>query len=173
MLAEMSWPDLKAFEDKNEAENFEKIINFVTAVRSARVEVNVPPSAKITVYLKEADDTSWNIFRVNEATLFALARIEKMEPAPAGEVNGAITLVVDGITVLIPLTGIIDIPKEKERLNKEIANLAGFADRLKAQLANKAFVDKAPTAVIEDKRSKLTETETALTKLQDTLAKLG
>ena len=173
MLAETSWPDLKAFEDKKEAENFEKVINFVNAIRSARVEVNVPPSAKMTVYLKEADETVWNIFRANEATLFALARIEKMEAAPAGEINGAITLVVDGITVLIPLTGIIDIPKEKERLNKEIANLAGFADRLKAQLANKAFVDKAPAAVIEDKRSKLAETETALTKLQETLAKLG
>lgn len=173
MLAETKWPDLKAFEDEKASASFEKIIEFVTAVRSARVEVNVPPSAKISVYLKDASETQWEIIRSNEATLFALARLEKIEVAPAGEISGAITLVVDGMTVLIPLTGIVDIPKEKERLNKEIANLAGFADRLKGQLANKAFVDKAPAAVIEDKRNKLSETETALAKLKETLSKLG
>ncbi|MGN0919429.1 MAG: valine--tRNA ligase [Alphaproteobacteria bacterium] len=173
MLAQMAWPDLTAFQDEKAAADFEKVIEFVGALRSARVEVNVPPSAKITVYLKEADEAEWRLFRANEATLFALARIEKMAPAPAENLTGAITLVVGKMTVLIPLTGLIDIPKEKERLNKEIANLAGFAERLKTQLANKAFVDKAPAAVIEDKKIKLTETEVALKKLQETLAKLG
>lgn len=173
MIAEMAWPDLKAFENEKASQDFEKVIEFVGAIRSARAEVNVPPSAKLCVYLKDATEAQWAVFKANEATLFALARIEKMEVAPAENLTGAITLVVDGITILIPLTGIIDIPKEKERLNKEIANLAGFAERLKAQLANKAFVDKAPAAVIEDKRTKLTETETALQKLQETLVKLG
>ncbi len=173
MIAEMAWPDLKAFENEKASQDFEKVIEFVGAIRSARAEVNVPPSAKLCVYLKDATEAQWAVFKANEATLFALARIEKMDVAPAENLTGAITLVVDGITILIPLTGIIDIPKEKERLNKEIANLAGFAERLKTQLANKAFVDKAPVAVIEDKRTKLAETETALQKLQETLVKLG
>ena len=173
MIAETAWPDLTAFEDEKASTDFEKIIELVSAIRSARVEVNVPPSAKITAFLKDANEAQWAIFNANKVIFFALARLENMEVAPDKNLTGVITLVVDGVTVLIPLTGIIDIPKEKERLNKEIANLAGFADRLKAQLANKAFVDKAPATIIEDKRSKLAETETALTKLQETLTKLG
>lgn len=173
MLAGTSWPDFTPFADTKAAEAFEKVINFVSAVRSVRVEMNVPPAAKISVYLKEANDDQWAIFRSNENTIAALARIEKMEPAPAETLTGTVTLVVDGISVLIPLTGIIDIPKEKERLEKEIANLSGFADKLQAQLANTAFTDKAPAAVIEDKQTKLAETQNSLQKLKETLSKLG
>jgi valyl-tRNA synthetase len=173
MLAEMDWPNLTAFEDNQAAENFEKVIDFVSAVRSVRVEMNVPPSAKICAYLKDASEAEWNLIHENETTLVTMARLEKIEPAPAENLTGTVTLVVAGISVLIPLVGIIDIPKEKGRLSKEIANLTGFADRLRAQLKNKAFTDKAPSAVIDEKRSKLAETETALAKLQETLAKLS
>ena len=87
--------------------------------------------------------------------------------------SGEVAQVLDGLTLLIPLAGIIDVDKEKERLNKEIANLTGFIARLKGQLSNEAFVSKAPANIVEEKKKSLSDSERALQKTQDILKLLG
>ena len=87
--------------------------------------------------------------------------------------KGEVAQVLDGLTLLIPLAGIVDVEKEKERLNKEIANLTGFIARLKAQLSNEAFVSKAPVNIVEEKKKSLSDSELSLQKINDILTLLG
>jgi valyl-tRNA synthetase len=87
--------------------------------------------------------------------------------------KGEVAQVLDGLTLLIPLAGIVDVEKEKERLNKEIDNLTGFINRLKAQLSNEAFVSKAPVNIVEEKKKSLSDSELSLQKINDILTLLG
>ena len=80
---------------------------------------------------------------------------------------------MDGLTLLIPLAGLIDVAKEKDRLNKEIANLTGFIARLKGQLSNESFVSKAPVNIVEEKKASLKQSEESLEKTQTILKMLG
>ena len=78
-------------------------------------------------------------------------------------------MVFDGMTIFIPLAGLIDVAKEKERLNKELVNLKGFVERTNAQLANEGFTSKAPKAVIEGKVKARDEAEVSIAKISDAL----
>jgi valyl-tRNA synthetase len=79
---------------------------------------------------------------------------------------------VGAMKLLIPLAGLIDKAAEIARLEKEIARLAGDAERVAAKLANPSFVDKAPEAVVAKERARLEESHSAAGKLEAQLAKI-
>ena len=108
----------------------------------------------------------------NAAILKSLAKVEDIQfvtETGAGEV----AQVVDGMTLLIPLAGLIDVAKEKERVTKEMQNVQAFVERTKAQLANEAFVSKAPEQVVADKRKALADSEQDIAKMQEILKLLS
>jgi len=78
----------------------------------------------------------------------------------------AIALVGE-MKVLIPMAGLIDKEAELKRLDKEIERLSGDVKRTEGKLANPAFVDRAPAAVVEKERAKLAESAAAIAKLQE------
>ncbi len=172
MLMEANWPTLNAFEDKAVAEKQDWIFNLITAVRSVRSSVNIPASSKITLKIKDATDVQRQNIEENQGILRLLsktAEIVFVKESSAGEV----AQIFDGMTLLIPVAGLIDVDKEKERLNKELANLTAFIERTKAQLSNESFVSKAPEQVVADKRQSLAESEQGVIKIQDILKLLG
>jgi valyl-tRNA synthetase len=79
--------------------------------------------------------------------------------------KGAVQLVVDEATVMLPLADVIDVGKEHVRLSKDIAKLASEAGKIESKLANAQFVAKAPPDVIEEQRERLAEAQQALQKL--------
>ena len=172
MLMEMTWPDWTAFENESATRAQDWIFDLITAVRSVRTEVNVPAGTKIQLKIREASDNQSQIINANTDIIKALVRAENI--TFTGEVGaGEVAQVMDGMTFAIPLTGIIDVAKEKERLNKEITNLTEFIGRLKGQLSNEAFVSKAPVNIVEEKKKSLFDSETSLQKMQDILKLLG
>ncbi|MFC1919409.1 valine--tRNA ligase [Chloroflexota bacterium] len=83
-----------------------------------------------------------------------------------------LTLVLQRVEVLIPLAGVVDLEKEKERLSSEIKEVTNLTDRLDNRLKDNAFLSKAPARVIEKERDKLNATQDKLMRLQSLLIQL-
>ena len=110
----------------------------------------------------------------NRLYLETLAGLSKMEvragdsPKPAK----AMTAVVEGVEVFLPLAGMVDLDLEIKRLQKELLTLEEERKRLTGKLANEQFVTKAPPAVVEKERKKLAALEIDYEKIQNRLAEL-
>ncbi|WP_294395473.1 valine--tRNA ligase [uncultured Sphingomonas sp.] len=167
------WPmaDARAIDPAASAE-IEWLIRLVQEVRAARAELNVPPSAKLTLHVSGASaETNGRLDR-QQATLSRLARLEAIQPT-AFEGTGAAQVVVDEATFALPLEGVIDLAAERARLAKGADAAEKEAASLSGRLNNPAFVEKAkPEAVAkarEDHAAKSAEAE----RLRAALARLG
>ncbi len=83
------------------------------------------------------------------------------------------SLLAGPVEIYLPLAGLLDIGKELERLNKEIAQAQLEIVRLQGKLANEAFVSKAKPEVVEKEREKLVVQEERIGKLKQRMAELG
>ena len=152
MLALSRWPAPDFADDAADAE-INWLVSLVSAIRSVRSEMNVPPAAKTALVI--VGGTAELPERVNShaSALERLARIEVIERAQRAP-NGAVQIVVGGATFALPLAGIIDFAAEKARLEKEIARVEGEIGRIDKKLANENFVARAPEEVVEAEREK-------------------
>ena len=151
-----AWPVYDEALDNQEAENqMGYVIEAVKSLRNVRAEMNVPPSrkAKVICYIAE---------EAKEAFQSGSAYIEKL--ASASEVEfitdksvvpaNAVSVVVKGGELFMPLLDLVDKEKELERLNKEVKKLNGEIERIDKKLNNQGFVSKAPEAVVEGEKAK-------------------
>ena len=141
------WPQaLYAIDQEAQAE-IDWLIRLISAMRTARTELNVPPGAKLGVVVHDAsEETRRRIDRQGAA----LARLGRVESLSFGEdvQGGAAQIVVDEATFILPLEGVIDIAAEKTLLAKALASAEKERDSLAGRLANPSFVEKAkPEAV--------------------------
>ena len=161
-----------AFE--KDAEQMNRVITAIKAIRARRNEMNVPPSRKAKVYIatKYAD-----AFNESTAPFFSrLASASEIEVAEGFEgilsADDAVQIVTDSATILLPLSDIIDTEKEIARLTAEQKRLTGEIDRLSQKLSNEGFVAKAPAAVVEGERQKLAKYRENLDGVTAALAKM-
>jgi valyl-tRNA synthetase len=157
ILAE--WPEYGALEDRDAADEIGWLIDLITGIRSARAEMNVPPSAKIPMVLIGADRADQASLRDYGELIARLARLDSLETAEAGTMppKGSIQIVHREATVALPVGDVIDIAQEKARLQKEEAKLAADSEKLDKKLANEGFISKAPQAVIDENKERLAE----------------
>ena len=80
---------------------------------------------------------------------------------------------VEGSEIFVPLEGLIDLNKERERIEKEIDRLEGFLKSIDGKLNNDQFVENAPEDVVQRERDKKEDTETDLAKLRGILEELS
>ena len=80
---------------------------------------------------------------------------------------------IGDVRVYLPLAGLVDMEKEKTRLNKEMANVEKEIARLSGKLNNQGFLSKAPAEVVEGEREKLEAAKKKMTGLEETLAMLA
>ncbi|MBR1648715.1 MAG: valine--tRNA ligase [Alphaproteobacteria bacterium] len=151
-----AWPKI---EDVNNTDikRIDWVIDFVTAIRSLKSEMNIPAGAKLSALLLGANDESLTNINDFREILCSLARLEKIEEYNHTPTPDMVQTVSREMTILIPLKGVVDFKAEKERLQKEldglIKNLEGYAKKL----SNPAFVDKAPAAVVTEERRRQAE----------------
>jgi valyl-tRNA synthetase len=145
----------------------------ILGVRKIKGEMNIAPGKPVPVLLANASpqDEAW--LRNSRPYLDFLARTESVEVLPAGEDGPeSATALVGEMKLLIPLAGLIDKEAELARLEKEIDRLAKDLQRTEAKLQNPAFVDKAPEAVVQKERDKLSKGEMALAELRSQADKI-
>ncbi|WP_425909199.1 valine--tRNA ligase [Nitrobacter sp. TKz-YC02] len=129
------------------------VVDLVTAIRSVRAEMNIPPATLASLVLAGASAESrvraqrWSdvIKRMSR-----LADISFADQAPAG----AVQLLIRGEVAALPLKGIVDVAAQRTRLEKEIAKADADIDRVESKLADQNFVANAPEEIVEDEKEK-------------------
>jgi len=157
MLA--SWPTYdEAFENAEAVTEMNLLMDVIRAVRNIRAEVNVPMSKKVELQLKPVSGQVASIIDRNADYIRRFCNTSEYESSLELEApDKAMTAVVTGVEMYLPLAGLIDIAQEITRLEKEILHLNSECERVEKKLNNPGFVSKAPEKVIEEERAKLAD----------------
>ena len=129
------------------------VVDLVTAIRSVRAEMNIPPSTLTALVLSGTSaETRERVPRWSDVIkrMARLSEISFADRAPEGSVQ----LLVRGEVASLPLKGVIDLSAEKARLDKELAKADADIKRVDAKLANEKFVANAPEEVVEEEKEK-------------------
>jgi len=169
-----SWPTASTVTDAASARTeLDWVVRMISEVRAARAEMNVPPSVLTPILLRDAaPETLARGGRWIEA-IRRLARAKEFSPLSGEMPRGAVQLVVDEATLVLPLADVIDLAAERARLEKERAKVAVDAAKVAQKLANADFVSRAPEEVVEENRSRLQAAEAEIARLEAALARIG
>ncbi|WP_374043205.1 valine--tRNA ligase [uncultured Paenibacillus sp.] len=152
-----AWPEYDAaFEAPDAVREMSLLMDMIRAVRNIRAEVNVPMSKKIELLVKPANaeydrNIHDNLEYVERFCGTSKLSVELNAAAP----GKAMTAVVTGAELYLPLAGLIDIDQEIARLEKEVEHLNKEVERVEKKLANEGFMAKAPEKVVAEERAKL------------------
>ena len=153
-----SWP----FKDESQIdlkinEQMNLTIEVIRSIRNLRSEMNIPLGKKIEVIINANSKENYAYLNDTLSYITGLASIEKMELKEqlSEKPAQAVTAVVHGIEIYLPLKGLVDIDKEIARLEKELAKMESEIKRIEGKLANEGFVAKAPAEVIEKEKEKM------------------
>ncbi|MFZ3234712.1 MAG: valine--tRNA ligase [Stellaceae bacterium] len=153
MLISAPWPEFAGQIDRAAATEMEWVVTAISAIRTARAEMNVPPAARAPRRVRDADPAATQRLARHRDHFVRLARVERIDPA-ASLPAGAVQIVVEGATLILPLGEIVDLGREKARLVKEIGRLDGEIAKIAAKLGNPQFLAKAKPEVVEDQRGR-------------------
>lgn len=152
-----SWPVFRAeYDFPDEVVRMELLMDAIRKIRNIRINMNVPPSKKAAIIVVTQDDRISRIFSSAEAFMERLASVGevKIRPDREGIPDSAVTTVIDGAEIFIPLGDLIDIDKEIKRLEEESVRLAGEIGRVDLKLANEEFMSRAPEKVVGNEKEK-------------------
>ena len=162
-LITAAWPetiDLPPSTEKAVAE-IDWLVGAISAIRTARAELNIPAGAKVVVQVASANDTTLARVESNRDQLLKLARLESIKALSGDMPKGAAQVVVEEATFVIPLEGLLDISAEIDRLGKEMGKHEGTIGKLTGMLSNENFVARAPEEVIAKNKALLADAEQA------------
>jgi valyl-tRNA synthetase len=129
------------------------VVDLVTAIRSVRAEMNIPPATLTPLVLAGASaETKGRAQRWSDVVK-RMARLSGISFADRPP-EGAVQLLVRGEVAALPLKGVIDFSAEKARLDKELAKAEADIKRVDAKLANEKFVANAPEEIVEEEKEK-------------------
>ncbi|TJY41452.1 valine--tRNA ligase [Cohnella pontilimi] len=151
-----AWPAYDAaFEAADAVKEMELLMDVIRAVRNIRAEVNVSPGKKIELLLKPTGAAEEGIFARNEEYVRRFCNTSTFTlDAGLTPPDKAMTAVVTGAELYLPLAGLIDIGQEIARLEKELAHLEAEVERVEKKLSNEGYIAKAPAHVVEQERAK-------------------
>ena len=172
LCAHAPWPSLGTdIIDENANAEMSWVISFIEGIRSARAQMNVPAGLYIPVLRLRCDMAQ--AYAANASLINRMARIEDLTDAPEAP-KGAISVVVGSSEFALPMADIIDVDKEKARLEKNLAKLEKEIKGLAGRANNPKFAASAPPEVVEETKANLKAREeeaqvirTALTRLAE------
>ncbi|MFW5885329.1 MAG: class I tRNA ligase family protein, partial [Patescibacteria group bacterium] len=167
------WPDGKEFKHfKKEGEAFEVIQSVVSAIRRGRSQYNLPPSQKINALVYAPEHK--NLLEENRHIIKDLQTgVEDLTIKAKGEkLSKSFYENLGNIEIYIPLEGILDISKEKERLTEELERSRRFAQSIKKKLSNEKFTQNAPTEVVEKEKEKYQQQEIRIKEIEKQIKNL-
>ena len=172
------WPHYKEEDNMaSEEEMMELAMDGIRNIRNARAEMDVPPSKKAKVIIVPAEGKKSAVEATKEyfvtlasASMVEIAETEENIP------EDAVSVVINGAKIFIPLDELVDFEKEKERLTKEKAKLEGEIKRVNGKLSNQGFLAKAPESLVNEEKAKKEKFEemmkSVLERLENIEAKL-
>jgi valyl-tRNA synthetase len=173
-LMRAAWPRPQAGRRRPEVEReMALLMQVIYAVRNIRGEMNVPPAAKVKLLIRPVADGAHSL-RSHADMIRELAKVSDLVIDPAAvKPPLSATAVADGLELFIPLAGLIDLDKERERLRKELRNLEGLLEKLRSKLANEQFASRAPAEVVAAEQAKRADYEQRCEQLRRNLQQLS
>ena len=167
------WPgneDMKIWDE--DCADFEKLMDYIKAVRTMRAEMNVHPAKKTSMVIETASPAA---FEKGGAYLarFAFATDVTVTPKYEGSTDGMVNVATPDAKGFIPMMELIDREKELARLNKELTKAEKELGMFTNQLNNPKFVEKAPAKLVEETRAKLAAAQEKTAKIKESIAALG
>ena len=155
-----------------EERDFEMVMNAIRAVRSRRAEMNVPPSRKAHLFITTDRQDA---FRSGEIYITKLAYAEQItisseQPADAEKMVSAVT---EEAKLFMPMAELIDLDKERARLEKELEKARKNYEGQMRKLSNENFVSRAPEAVVQTERERAEKAKALVENLEASLKNLG
>ena len=174
MVAE--WPkSVSNVIDKKSESDMIVIMDVIRAVRNILSEMNIPPSSKADIYIQVPDDNIKALLSEQSGYIYRLGSASKVvvERNITKPASSATVVINNGVEVYVPLAGLIDIDKEKERLTKNLDKAIADLDRVNKLLAGEAFISKAPENIIAKEKNRKAEIEALKEKLEKNLEMLA
>jgi valyl-tRNA synthetase len=172
----VEWPESDGkFQDDGTEQQMHTIMEAIRAVRNIRAEMDVAHSRKANVIIVAEQAEIRDLFDTNKPYLERLASASKVivKKDKADIPEDAVSAVIEGAEIFIPLQELLDIGKEIERLEREKEKLEKELERVNGKLSNKGFVNKAPAEVIEAEREKRDKYEDMMDKVSERLKSLS
>ena len=174
MLAK--WPEYRA--DWNfpaEEEMLEHCKDLVKGVRNVRTEMDVPPSRKAKIFIVADDAALRETFEKTREAYQNLAGASdvSVQADKNGIEDDAVSVVIPGATLYLPLEDLVDFEKEKERLLKEKERLTKELARSRGMLSNEKFLSKAPETKVQEEKEKLAGYEQMMAQVEERLAQMN
>ena len=150
---------------------FELIMDAVKAVRSRRAEMNVPPSKRPTLIITSDRPEVFEAGRTYLSKLAYAGKVEISAEAPA-DTEGMVSVVTGSAKMFMPMAELVDIEKERARIEKELDKARAQLEAQNKKLANESFVSRAPEAVVNAERERAEKARALIANLEESLAKL-
>lgn len=152
------WPEVRdELTDKEAAADMRLLVDIIRSVRNVRAEVNTPMSKQVKLLVKAKTSEIAGKLEENRSYLERFCNPSELLIGTDVALDGgekAMTAVVTGAELILPLLGLINIDEEIARLNKELAKLDKEVERVQKKLSNQGFIAKAPENVIEEEKAK-------------------
>jgi len=155
-------------------QQFELLIGTIRTIRNLRAEADIKPGLKVSAILQSESDKERQILDAGQSYIQDLAKVEQLTITPAleEETGQTIASVVGTVQVLIPLTGVVDVPALRAKLEKKLGKVEAEIKSISGRLSNQKFVDKAAPDVVQGARDALAEAEKQAEILRDRLSGL-
>ena len=173
ILARAPWPQGGAVDAQAEAD-FALIQDAIRATRNLRAQADIAPGRKLNVTFIALAPNAERVLRAGTPFLTELARLETVSivNSEAPRPDNALSAALPEIEVWLPLEGLIDVEKERAKLEKQLETASKDLEKVSAKLGNAGFVAKAPPAVIAKEKARRAELGATIESAQKRLAAL-
>ena len=163
-----SWPRI-AIPKKTNTKDADKLIQIISAIRSARAELNVPIKSMIRIKYTANQIQLSEIFKSYQQTIGSIANIDKIEIFDGERQEGDIQIIVNDEIFYLSLLGIIDFKEESERLIKNLAKVNKEIEKVTNKLNSQNFIENAPKNIISEQKERLEEYMSSKSKIEDAI----
>jgi len=171
LLIVAEWPKVEHMLSEEITHEFGQIQEVIVAIRNIRNVYRLKPKQELEAVLVASD--LHQLYDEQAEIISVLAGVAPYKTKLINEKpEGAATAVLTTVTVYVSLVGLVDLEKEKARLEKDLQNTTNYIERQKKQLANKAFTSKAPAQIIDGMQIKLDEAEKSVVTLKEQIDNL-
>ena len=150
----------------------EAVMDVIKAVRSRRAEMNVPPSKKAQLIIATEDSTAFECGKACLQRLCSASAVTVLNAAPENT-EGMVSVVTTKTRCFLPLSELVDLDKERERISKELEKNRKFLEGQEKKLSNQNFVSRAPENVVQAERDRAEQLRALIANLEESLKQLG
>jgi valyl-tRNA synthetase len=163
-----AWPNVGTVSNALISES-ELAFQIITELRKTRNVKGISPKEPLRLAIKNMEQAPIQSFLLIVKKLSNVSEIFSVKE----QVANATGLLVKNMELFIPLSGIVDVEKEREEILKEIKYFQGFIEKIEKKLSNEKFVNSAPPSVVETERKKLSDAVSKIKSLEENLKQIG